>query len=141
MKKVCQWENLGVDAAGDCDGDGAIDPGEMWQVTPPVVSFQTEEMFGVTARLETTNPDVIILKEVADIGDVVPFLGVIGTIGNGVRIYSQLTGQPVLTAGLTLDGINIKIRGVAMTSSAAGRFVLACAGTRGLRVIQWSDIP
>ncbi len=60
--------------------------------------------------------------------------------GDRVRVYSTLTGQPLQTASVTFTG-TFTIRGVALHSSSAGRFVLCCAGTRGLRVVQWSNIP
>ena len=39
-----------------------------------------------------------------------------------IRVYSLVTGNPVLTAQFSFDGINMIIRGVAMTSSSGGRF-------------------
>jgi len=60
--------------------------------------------------------------------------------GDRVRVYSTLTGQPLQTASVTFTG-TFAIRGVALHSSTAGRFVLCCGGTRGLRIVQWSNIP
>ncbi len=60
--------------------------------------------------------------------------------GDRVRVYSTLTGQPLQTASVTFTG-TFAIRGVALHSSSAGRFVLCCGGTRGLRIVQWSNIP
>ncbi len=58
-----------------------------------------------------------------------------------VRVYTSLGGAPQVVAQIPFTTANLIIRGVALTSSAAGRFVLACGGTRGLRIIQWSDTP
>jgi hypothetical protein len=60
--------------------------------------------------------------------------------GDRVRVYTTLTGQAVLAAEVTF-GATFVVRGVALQNSSAGRFVLACAGNRGLRVVQWSNIP
>lgn len=60
--------------------------------------------------------------------------------GDRVRVYTTLTGQAVRAAEVTF-GATFVIRGVALHSSSAGRFVLACGGNRGLRVVQWSNIP
>ena len=73
MKKVCLWGNIGVVSSGDCDQDAAMDPGELWLLTPALVNLQTEQMFGVEATLVTTNPDVTVLKGDLTSGTINPF--------------------------------------------------------------------
>ncbi len=98
-------------------------------------------IFNVTNPALTTPPSVL-----DGTGD-----GTISVDGSGgffavgardvVRVYTSLGGAPQLVAQVLFTTANLRIRGVALTSSAAGRFVLACGGTRGLRIIQWSDTP
>jgi hypothetical protein len=61
--------------------------------------------------------------------------------GDGVSVYSTLVSPPVRAAQVELTASLTVIRGVAMLSSASGRFVVCCAGERGLRFVQWSNIP
>jgi len=56
-----------------------------------------------------------------------------------VEVFSVLTGQSQRIARFDFSGINIRVRGVKLISSRFGRFILCCAGERGLRVVQWSD--
>ena len=96
---------------------------------------------------DVTNPALTTPPSVLDgTGD-----GTISVNGSGgffavgardtVRVYTSLGGAPQVVAQIPFTTANLIIRGVALTSSAAGRFVLACGGTRGLRIIQWSDTP
>lgn len=107
-KKVCLWETLGLDTAGDCDRDGALDPGEIWRITPSVVSFQTEEMFDVKATISTSYPDVTLLKPAADIGSVVPFSGTFASEDDAARI--QITPGAAVDDVIELD-VTISGRG------------------------------
>ncbi|MHC4225288.1 MAG: hypothetical protein ACYSUN_14965 [Planctomycetota bacterium] len=61
--------------------------------------------------------------------------------GDNVSVYSTLVSPPVRAARVELTASLTVIRGVAMLSSASGRFVVCCAGERGLRFVQWSNIP
>jgi len=98
-------------------------------------------IFNVTNPALTTAPSVL-----DGTGD-----GTVSVDGSGgffavgardaVRVYTSLGGAPQIVAQVPFTTANLIIRGVALTSAAAGRFVLACGGTRGLRIIQWSDTP
>jgi len=62
-------------------------------------------------------------------------------IGNRdqVRIYTSFTGQPVLQSQYEFPNTLRQIRGVALIAATDGRYVLCCAGERGLRIVQWSN--
>lgn len=77
-------------------------------------------------------------------------IAVTGGLGNGgfavgagdrVRVFS-----PSLTAGFAQEAEVVfaapaTMRGLAPRSAATGRFLLCCAGSRGLRVVQWRNTP
>jgi hypothetical protein len=56
-----------------------------------------------------------------------------------LQVWSVLSGTPVRVVNFTFSGINIRCRGVKLTSSRFGNFVLCCAGERGLRVVRWGQ--
>jgi hypothetical protein len=58
--------------------------------------------------------------------------------GNAVRVYVVAAGAPRLTATVTFSS-TVTIRGVVLHATDRGSFVLACGGTGGLRVVQWSQ--
>jgi hypothetical protein len=89
MKKVCQWTNLALDTSGDCDNDGALDPGEVWTISVGTLNLQTEELFDVKATLSTSNPDVVILKNTAEYGNLPPQWGGHSSIENAFRVQVQ----------------------------------------------------
>ncbi len=58
---------------------------------------------------------------------------------NAVRVFQAVPPLPLqLVAEVDFPG---QIRGVFLRSTMNGRFVLCCGGTRGFRVVQWSDLP
>ncbi|MHC4954099.1 MAG: hypothetical protein ACYTGZ_09430 [Planctomycetota bacterium] len=63
------------------------------------------------------------------------------SVGDGatLRVTGLLGGVSSEIAAVSATGR--RYFDVAFATGASGRFVLACADNRGLRVIQWSDIP
>ena len=63
------------------------------------------------------------------------------SVGDGgtLRVIALISGTTAPLAALEATGR--RYFGVEFATSATGRFVLACANDRGLRVIQFSDIP
>ncbi|MDX1388163.1 MAG: S8 family serine peptidase, partial [Acidobacteriota bacterium] len=110
MKKVCQWTNLALDTTGDCDQDGALDPGEIWTISVGTVNLQTEELFDITTTLSTTNPDVMILKDTATYGSLPPQWGGHASVENAFRVQAlpgaaanQVVDFDVVVSGLGFE--------------------------------------
>ena len=59
---------------------------------------------------------------------------------DAVRIYSALGGTRTLVSETFYEG-TFTIRGVELVFSSTKSYVLACAGTRGLRVLEWVALP
>jgi hypothetical protein len=70
-KRLCHLSELRAAISGDCDGDGAADPGEIWTLEVPVLNYQTEP-FDVVAALETADPNIEILTPSAP-RTIIPF--------------------------------------------------------------------
>jgi len=62
-------------------------------------------------------------------------------VGDGATLRVTALVAGVTTPIVALQNTGRRYFDGVFTSSAAGRFVLACANDRGLRVIQFSDIP
>ncbi len=88
-KKVCQWTNLALETSGDCDQDGALDPGELWTISVGTLNLQTEELFDIKATLSTSNPDVLILRDTAEYGSLPPQSGGHSSVDNAFRVQVQ----------------------------------------------------
>ena len=59
-KRLCRLSELRPVITGDCDRDGAADPGEIWTFEVPVLNYQTEP-FDVVATLETADTNIMLL--------------------------------------------------------------------------------
>ncbi|MHC4550822.1 MAG: hypothetical protein ACYTEZ_18845 [Planctomycetota bacterium] len=55
--------------------------------------------------------------------------------GDAVRVYSYLAGRAQQTAAVSFPG-TFTIRGVALLTTDQGSFVICCAGSGGMRVVQ-----
>jgi thermitase len=71
-KRVCLSGRFPLVIEGDCDRDGAADPGELWSLALPLVNNQTERMEHVVAVLSTADPAVELLNDTSTYGDVSP---------------------------------------------------------------------
>ncbi len=73
-KKVCRSGFYRPVIQGDCDRDGAADPGELWVVDIPLFNGQTELLEDAVATVTTTSPHVEILNDTSAYGDISPYL-------------------------------------------------------------------
>jgi hypothetical protein len=58
--------------------------------------------------------------------------------GDNLRIYQLVSGVKLGSPAVVPAPSGGRFRGLALRTAVSGNFVLACAGTRGLRVIRWS---
>ncbi|MDH3626348.1 MAG: S8 family serine peptidase [Acidobacteriota bacterium] len=70
-KRMCRLAEVRPTISGDCDADGAADPGEIWTLQVPVLNYQTEP-FDALATLESADPNVEILSGPGPV-QVIPF--------------------------------------------------------------------
>ena len=59
---------------------------------------------------------------------------------DAVRIYTAISGSRTLVSETFYEG-TFTIRSVELVFAGSSSYVLACAGTRGLRVLEWVALP
>ncbi|MEE8104448.1 MAG: hypothetical protein V3T86_02825 [Planctomycetota bacterium] len=67
--------------------------------------------------------------------------GAIAVTSGTELVVFQSAGGISTSVSYEFSEINLNARGVALRSTATGRYALVAGGGRGLRVIQWSNIP
>jgi hypothetical protein len=110
VKDVCFLPKYRRRVAGDCDGDGAADPGELWEIGLALHSDHTSGLPGATATMVTNNPDIDLVD-----GDVY-----YGTLHYGVK-YPEDSDDGV--------GGRLRVRAGAPVNGAASFNVVAVSGT------------
>ncbi len=112
VKEVCRTPlDLNI---GDCDGDGAADPGETRTLPFHLVNLQTEIMEDASLLITSNSPWIEVLSSGVTFGDVLPFNVVSpGSQGPVIRI------RPGAPADTTLD-VEIKVFGRGWDSDDTG---------------------
>jgi hypothetical protein len=111
VKEVCVSGSYRPMVTGDCDRDGALDPGELWALELPLANYQAGYLPGVTVSAATTHPDVTLLRSEAVYGELPPYQRYGYVRGTLVDDYPLLlrarTGSAAndpVTLSLTLTG-------------------------------------
>jgi len=98
------------------------------------------ETFAISSPT-TPIPGDPLLQSGVDTVNIVAAGGAIAATSGRELVVFQTLGGASTSVRFEFSGLNLRARGVALRTTATGRYAIVAGGGRGLRVVQWSNLP